>query len=255
MFDDLGGRTAVITGGARGLGYSLGIALANQGMSVALLDVLPTVGESAERLASEYGVDARGWVVDVTDAAALETVFTQVEGELGTPSVLITAAGITVWGDSVDVPAETWRKVMAVNLDGTFFTAQAFARRAIAAGKPASVIFISSMSAFIVNEPQFQASYNSSKAAVSHLATSLAVEWASAGIRVNAIAPGYFLSDMTREFTEANPELARQWIASIPAGRMGEPEDLHGLATYLASESSAYLTGQSVVIDGGYTAV
>ncbi len=255
MFEDLGGRTAVITGGARGLGYSLGTALANQGMSVALLDVLPSVEASAERLSSEYGVGARGWVVDVTDAGALETVFAQVEAEMGVPSVLITAAGITVWGDSVDVPAETWRKVMAVNLDGTFFTAQAFARRAIAAGKPASAIFVSSMSAFIVNEPQFQASYNSSKAAVSHLATSLAVEWASAGIRVNAIAPGYFLSDMTREFTEANPDLAQQWIASIPAGRMGEPEDLHGLVTYLASESSSYLTGQSVVIDGGYTAV
>ncbi|MET0714179.1 MAG: SDR family oxidoreductase, partial [Mycetocola sp.] len=113
----------------------------------------------------------------------------------------------------------------------------------------------SSMSGFIVNEPQFQASYNSSKAAVSHLATSLAVEWASGGIRVNAIAPGYFLSDMTREFTEANPELAEQWIGRIPAGRMGEPEDLHGLVTYLASESSSYLTGQSIIIDGGYTAV
>jgi NAD(P)-dependent dehydrogenase (short-subunit alcohol dehydrogenase family) len=155
----------------------------------------------------------------------------------------------------VDVPAEVWKKVLAVNLDGTFFAAQAFARRALAAGGPASAIFVSSMSAFIVNEPQFQASYNSSKAAVSHLAASLAVEWASAGIRVNAIAPGYFLSDMTREFTEQNPDLAEQWIGRIPAGRMGEPEDLHGLVTYLASESSSYLTGQSIVIDGGYTAV
>ena len=255
MFEDLGGRTAAITGGARGLGYSLATALASRGMSVALLDVLPSVKSSAQRLTAEYGVKARGWVVDVTDADAVEACFEQVEAELGTPSVLITAAGITSWGASADVPAETWKRVMAVNLDGTFFAAQAFARRTLTAGKPASAIFISSMSAFIVNEPQFQASYNSSKAAVSHLAASLAVEWASGGIRVNAIAPGYFLSDMTREFTEANPELAEQWIGRIPAGRMGEPEDLHGLVTYLASESSSYLTGQSVVIDGGYTAV
>jgi NAD(P)-dependent dehydrogenase (short-subunit alcohol dehydrogenase family) len=255
MFEDLGGRTAIITGGARGLGYSLATALARQGMRVALLDVLPSVEASAERLAAEHGVEARGWVVDVTDADAIETAFAQAEAELGVSSVLITAAGITIWGESVDVPTDTWKKVMAVNLDGTFFAAQAFARRALAAGNPASAIFVSSMSAFIVNEPQFQASYNSSKAAVSHLAASLAVEWASAGIRVNAVAPGYFLSDMTREFTEANPQLAELWTGRIPVGRMGEPEDLHGLVTYLASESSSYLTGQSIVIDGGYTAV
>jgi NAD(P)-dependent dehydrogenase (short-subunit alcohol dehydrogenase family) len=255
MFEDLDGRTAIITGGARGLGYSLATALAGSGMRIGLLDLLPSVKASAERLAAEYGVEARGWVVDVTDAGAIDAVFSDAETELGTPSVLITAAGITTWGDSVDVPSETWRKVLAVNLDGTFFTAQAFARRALAAGQPASLIFVSSMSAFIVNQPQSQASYNASKAAVSHLATSLAVEWAGAGIRVNAIAPGYFLSDMTRQFTEQNPDLAEQWISAIPVGRMGEPEDLHGLVTYLASGSSSYLTGQSIVIDGGYTAV
>ncbi|MCS5720069.1 SDR family oxidoreductase [Herbiconiux sp. CPCC 205763] len=255
MFDDLTGRTAVVTGGARGLGYSLASALAGQGVNVALLDLLPIVEQSAERLAADSGVQTRGYVVDVTDAAAVDAAFARAEHELGTASLLVTAAGITIWGDSVDVPAETWRKVLSVNLDGTFFAAQSFGRRALAAGRPASAVFISSMSAFIVNQPQFQASYNASKAAVSHLASSLAVEWAPAGIRVNAIAPGYFLSDMTREFTEANPDLAAQWISTIPAGRMGEPEDLHGLALYLASDVSSYLTGQSIVIDGGYTAV
>jgi NAD(P)-dependent dehydrogenase (short-subunit alcohol dehydrogenase family) len=255
MFDDLKGQTAIITGGARGLGYSLATALAAHGVNVALLDLLPVVIESAAKLHLSHGVQSYGYIVDVTDADAVEEAFERASGEVGVPSILITAAGITIWGDSVDVAAPVWRKVLSVNLDGTFFAAQSFARRALAAGRPASAIFISSMSGFIVNQPQFQASYNSSKAAVSHLATSLAVEWASAGIRVNAIAPGYFLSDMTREFTEANPELATQWIRAIPAGRMGEPEDLHGLVTYLASSSSSYLTGQSIVIDGGYTAV
>ncbi|WP_426738702.1 SDR family oxidoreductase [Plantibacter sp. 2H11-2] len=255
MFSDLHGRTAVITGGARGLGYSIASALAAQGVQVALLDLLPTVHESAERLASEYGVRTSAHTVDVTDATAVEAAFAAAEAELGAPSLLVTAAGITIWGDSVDVPADTWRKVLAVNLDGTFFAAQSFARRAITAGRPASAVFISSMSAFIVNQPQFQASYNASKAAVSHLASSLAVEWAPSGVRVNAIAPGYFLSDMTREFTEANPDLAAEWTAGIPAGRMGQPEDLHGLVLLLASDASSYLTGQSLVIDGGYTAL
>lgn len=255
MFSDLHGRTAVITGGARGLGYSLASALAAQGVHVALLDLLPIVQESAARLAAEHGVRAAGYTVDVTSADAVEAAFAAAEAELGVPSLLITAAGITIWGDSIDVPADTWRKVLAVNLDGTFFAAQSFARRAIAADRPASAVFISSMSAFIVNQPQFQASYNASKAAVSHLASSLAVEWAPAGVRVNAIAPGYFLSDMTREFTEANPDLAAEWTADIPAGRMGQPEDLHGLVLLLASDASSYLTGQSLVIDGGYTAL
>jgi NAD(P)-dependent dehydrogenase (short-subunit alcohol dehydrogenase family) len=255
MFDDLRGRTAVVTGGARGLGYSLASALAGHGVNVALLDLLPIVEQSAERLASDSGVQTRGYVVDVTDAAAVDAAFARAEEELGTASLLVTAAGITIWGESIDVPPETWRKVLSVNLDGTFFAAQSFGRRALAAGIASSAVFVSSMSAFIVNQPQFQASYNSSKAAVSQLASSLAVEWAPAGIRVNAIAPGYFLSDMTREFTEANPELAAQWIGTIPVGRMGQPEDLHGLVVYLASDASSYLTGQSIVIDGGYTAV
>lgn len=255
MFEDLKGRTAVVTGGARGLGYSLATALAGQGVNVALVDLLPTVEQSASTLAAEFGVEARGYVVDVTDAAALDEVFGRAEQDLGTASLLVTAAGITIWGDSVDVPAETWRKVLSVNLDGTFFASQSFARRALAAGIRSSAVFISSMSGFIVNQPQFQASYNSSKAAVSHLATSLAVEWAPSSIRVNAIAPGYFLSDMTREFTEANPDLAERWVSTIPAGRMGEPSDLHGLVVYLSSDASSYLTGQSIVIDGGYTAV
>ncbi|WP_291056738.1 SDR family oxidoreductase [Herbiconiux sp.] len=255
MFEDLKGRTAVVTGGARGLGYSLATALAGQGVNVALVDLLPAVEKSAETLAAEFGVEARGYVVDVTDSVALDAVFGRAEQELGTASLLVTAAGITIWGDSVDVAPETWRKVLSVNLDGTFFAAQSFARRALAAGVSSSAVFISSMSGFIVNQPQFQASYNSSKAAVSHLASSLAVEWAPSGIRVNAIAPGYFLSDMTREFTEANPDLAARWVGTIPAGRMGEPADLHGLVVYLSSDASSYLTGQSIVIDGGYTAV
>jgi NAD(P)-dependent dehydrogenase (short-subunit alcohol dehydrogenase family) len=255
MFEDLAGQTAVVTGGARGLGLSLATALARQGVSVALLDVLPQVTESAAALAAEHEVRAAGYVVDVTDPEAVEAAVGQAEAELGTASVLITAAGVTIWGDSTDVEPATWRKVLSINLDGTFYAVQSFARRALASGGPASVIMISSMSGLVVNQPQFQASYSASKAAVAQLAKALAVEWAGAGIRVNAIAPGYFLSDMTRTFTEANPDLAERWVASIPMGRMGDPSDLHGLVVYLASSASSYLTGQNIVIDGGYTSL
>jgi sorbose reductase len=244
-----------VTGGARGLGFSVAEAFAQQGCAVALFDILPDVDASSERIAAEYGVATYSARMDVTDPASVSAGFSGAADALGVPQILLTAAGITIWNDSVDVPAEEWRKVMAVNLDGTFFSAQAFARGLIAAGLPGSAIFVSSMSGSIVNLPQNQASYNSSKAAVTQLAKSLAVEWARSGIRVNAIAPGYFLSDMTRQFTERNPDLAAEWLSRIPAARMGEPADLHGLVTYLASDASSYVTAQNLVIDGGYTAV
>lgn len=246
---------AIITGGARGLGLSLAGALAARGSSIALLDILPEVGGSAERLAAEHGVDAIGLGVDVTDQAAVGQAFAEATARLGTPRTLVTAAGITIWNDSIDVSAAEWRRVMSVNLDGTFFAAQAFGRGLLDAKLPGSAVFVASMSGSIVNVPQFQASYSASKAAVSHLAKSLAVEWAPAGIRVNSISPGYFLSDMTRQFTEENPELARDWAARVPLGRMGEPHELHGLVAFLASDAASYLTGQDLVIDGGYTAI
>jgi NAD(P)-dependent dehydrogenase (short-subunit alcohol dehydrogenase family) len=247
--------TAIVTGGARGIGFSLAEAFAAAGMNVALFDLLDSVSESADKLAHAHGVAAVGIAVDVTDQHAMATAFGQVAATIGVPQVLVAAAGICIWNESVDVPAEQWRKVLAVNLDGTFYAAQAFAKGLIERELPGSAIFISSMSASVVNVPQHQASYNASKAAVTHLGKSLAVEWAGAGIRVNSISPGYVLSDMTRQLTEREPDLRRDWISRIPQGRMAEPEDLHGLALFLASDASAYLTGQEIVIDGGYTAV
>ncbi|MCD1269917.1 SDR family oxidoreductase [Microbacterium sp. MEC084] len=253
-FPDLSGRVAVVTGGARGIGYSLASALARQGVSVGLLDLLPDVAESATRLADETGVRTASAQVDVTDAESVDAAFAAVREQLGTADLLVTAAGITIWGDSAEVEPGTWSKVIDVNLSGTFFSTQAFARPLLAEGREGSAILISSMSGRVVNVPQHQASYNASKAAVDQLAKSLAVEWAPA-IRVNAIAPGYILSDMTRQFTQANPELAADWVGMIPAGRMGEPADLDGVVLLLASSASSYLTGQTLVIDGGYTAI
>ena len=210
---------------------------------------------AAAHLAEDYSVTAAGVVADVRDAQALDQAFSDLFDVLGTADILVTSAGITIWGDSIDVTPEDWQRVLDINLNGTFYAAQSFARRLLAEQRTGSAILVSSMSAQIVNVPQFQASYHASKAAVSMLAKSLAVEWAKSGIRVNALEPGYTLSAMTREFMDANPDLAAQWTAMIPAGRMGEPEDLVGAVVYLASKNSSYMTGQSIVIDGGYTAI
>jgi NAD(P)-dependent dehydrogenase (short-subunit alcohol dehydrogenase family) len=255
VFEDLAGQVAVVTGGARGLGLSMASALARQGVHVGLLDQLDVVEESAAALAREHGVRSTGVTADVTSAEEIAAAFAHVGAELGSPSLLINAAGITVWEDSLDVTPESWRRVIDINLTGTFLCCQALGRACRDGGHGGAIVNVSSMSGRIVNVPQHQTSYNASKAAVDQLTKSLAVEWAELGIRVNAVAPGYFLSDMTRQFTEANPELAARWRGMIPAGRMGEPPDLDGLVTFLCSKASEYVVGQSVVIDGAYTAV
>ena len=252
---NLAGKTAVVTGGARGIGLAVARALAAEGMNVALLDLLDGVTEAAQQITADFGVRTLGRRLDVTDQDATNAAFDAVHAELGVPQVLLTAAGIEINGDSIDVTADQWRKVIDVNLTGTFFASQAFGRGLLHAGLPGSAILIASMSGLIVNVPQWAASYNSSKAAVAHLAKSLAVEWASSGIRVNAMSPGYVLTDLTRQIIEREPELEAGWVSLIPQGRMALPEDLAGLVLFLASDASSYITGQQLVIDGGYTAV
>jgi NAD(P)-dependent dehydrogenase (short-subunit alcohol dehydrogenase family) len=230
-------------------------ALATWGVKIGLLDVLPEVENSAETVQRELGVESVGVAADVTDDGSVGGAFGDVSRTLGSPSILINAAGITVWEDSIDVSQESWQRVININLTGTFLCCQALARACTAAGNPGVIVNVSSMSAHVVNLPQHQASYHASKAGVEMLTKALAVEWAPIGIRVNAIAPGYMLSEMTRQFTTANPDLAERWKNMIPAGRMGEPADLEALVVFLCSAKSSYLMGQSIVIDGAYTAV
>ena len=255
MFEDLAGKVAVVTGGARGLGLSMARALARHGVHVGLVDLLDDVHASAAALADDLNVESVGTIADVTSADDVAAAFAHISETLGSPALLVNAAGVTVGDDSLEVTAESWRRVIDINLTGTFLCCQALGRACRDDGHGGAIVNVSSMSGRVVNVPQHQVSYNASKAAVDQLTKSLAVEWAELGVRVNAVAPGYFLSDMTREFTEANPELAEQWRGMIPAGRMGEPRDLDGLVVFLCSDASSYVMGQSILIDGAYTAV
>ena len=255
LFGDLDGKVAVVTGGARGLGFAMARALVGQGVKAALVDLLPGVEDAARELAAQTGGEVVGVVGDVTSPDSVDATFARVVEVLGTPQVLVNAAGIAATEPAVDVTPEFWRRALDVNVAGTFLPCQRFARELFAAGSTGAVVNISSMSAFVVNVPQRQAVYNASKAAVDQLTRSLAVEWVGRGVRVNAIAPGYFLTDMTRGSVEAEPEWARHWLAHIPAGRMGQPDDLAGLVVFLASDASRYVVGESIVIDGGYSLV
>ncbi|MFJ2620460.1 SDR family NAD(P)-dependent oxidoreductase [Glutamicibacter sp. NPDC087344] len=254
---ELAGRVAVVTGGARGLGLSMATVLAEQGARVALLDLLDSVSEAAAGLQEHSGTQCIGLRVDITDENWVTQTLAEVAQRLGEADILVNSAGITSGTELLETSLDVWNKLMQVNLSGTFLMAREFAKRHQARGGEhrASIVNVSSMSAFAVNIPQTQAAYNTSKAGVSMFTKSAAIEWLPLGIRVNAIAPGYFATDMTKDFVAENPQKAAHWIGKIPAGRMGQPEELGGLLTFLASEQSSYVVGQTYIIDGGYTLV
>ena len=255
MTGSLAGRTAVVTGSSRGLGHAIAEALGREGANLVLVDLLETVTDAANQLDSQLPGSVIAQRCDVTDADQDTETFDRAADGLGTATILVNAAGIAWNEPALTVAPEQWRKVLDVNITGTFLPCQAFARKIAAAGKTGSIVNVASMSGLVVNLPQPQAAYNASKAAVSMLTASLAIEWLPLGIRVNAIAPGYFASDMTKAVTAQQPEMVAEWIRRTPAGRMGRPQELGPLVTYLCGEHSNFVVGQTIVIDGGYTVV
>ncbi|KAI9724209.1 MAG: hypothetical protein M1828_003954 [Chrysothrix sp. TS-e1954] len=250
----LAGKIAVVTGGGRGLGFNMAQALAETGIQgIAIMDVNQELGDqAAKELSQQTGVDVRFYKLDVRDEAAITDAVEDIIDQFGKIDVLISSAGIAdsnLKGE--EYPPDMFRKLLDINVTGTFLIAQACAKRMIAQGNGGSLIFIASMSGTIVNYPQEQCCYNASKAAVMQLTKSLATEWARHGIRVNAISPGYMDTALNRQ-----PGLDSQkkiWIESTPMKRLGAPEELNNLAVYLASEGSSYMTGANCIIDGGYT--
>jgi NAD(P)-dependent dehydrogenase (short-subunit alcohol dehydrogenase family) len=253
MTGSLAGRTAVVTGGSRGLGYAMAEALGREGVNLVLVDLLDTVAEAAGRLDEQLPGSVIAHRFDVTDADQVAAIFDHAAQDLGTATILINAAGIAWNEPALTVAVDKWRQVLDVNITGTFLPCQAFARTLVGKGQTGSIVNIASMSGLVVNVPQPQAAYNTSKAAVSMLTASLAIEWLPLGIRVNAIAPGYFGSDMTKAVSVQEPEMVAEWIRRTPAGRMGRPEELGPLVNYLCGEHSNFVVGQTIVIDGGYT--
>jgi NAD(P)-dependent dehydrogenase (short-subunit alcohol dehydrogenase family) len=240
----LDGKVAVVTGGNRGLGEAYARALGEAGARVA---IAARDEARSEAVAGELG--ALAVTTDVTDAAGVESMLATVTDELGPVDVLVNNSGVCYHRPALEVPEDEWRSVWDVNVDGVWHCCRAVGAQMVERGT-GSIINIGSISAEIVNRPQWQPAYNASKAAAHQLTKSLAAEWAPHGVRVNALAPGYVKTEMA---PVDDPRFRPRWIEDAPMQRAASPEEIAPSVVYLASEASSFMTGSVLVVDGGYT--
>lgn len=252
------GKTAIVTGGTRGIGLDVSRGLAEAGASVAILyaSTKPSIAdEIACSISKSTGQPVKAYKADVSSPTEISDVINDITSHMfdGHLDIIVANAGIATHHAAEDYTPEQFQEVMNVNLNGAFYTAQAagriFKEQFSKTGKQGRVIFTASVSAILVNVPQKQSAYNASKAAVVQLARCLSVEWVGFA-RVNCISPGFIATDMLSVHPE---EWRNKWFGLIPANRMCEPAELKGAYVFLASEASSYMTGANLVIDGGYT--
>lgn len=247
----LEGQVGVVTGGGQGLGKAFSLAFAEAGADMVVAEINPETGLKTIEEIQKLGRRSLWIETDVRKKTSVEAMVEKTVAEFDKLDFLMNNAGITLWQEAEDVPEEDWMNLMNINLNGLFYSCQAAARQMKKQGG-GRIVNIASMSGLIVNRPQLQTSYNTSKAAVIHLTKSLAAEWAPHNIRVNSISPGYMDGPMAGPFFE-DPKYGPVWFDAIPMHRPGQPEELCPVAVLLASEASSYMTGSNVVIDGGFT--
>ncbi len=251
---DLSGKVAIVTGGGSGIGRQMAESLAELGASVVLC---ARKAERCEQAAAELeglGVRALGLRCDVRDPAEVEAVVARTREELGRIDILVNNAGAS-WGQAfLDVPLEAWEKVIGVNLTGTFLCSQAVGRVLIEQGSGGKIVNIASISAYLGAPPELMDAvpYSASKGGVVAFTKDLATKWAQHGIYVNAIAPGWFPTDMSRVLLETRGD---GLLAHVPLDRFGGADDLKGAIAFLASAASDYVTGHVLVVDGGLMAL
>ncbi len=247
----LEGRFAVVTGGARGIGRAIAEAFVEAGAAVALADI---DADEAAKTAAALAVSGRRAIplpLDVRDVASVRQAAARVEAEFGRVDVLVNSAGIARNSPAESTDDAEWLEVLDINLNGVYWCCREFGLIMLRQRR-GSIVNIGSMSGIVVNRPQPQAAYNASKAAVHMLTKSLAAEWAASGVRVNAVAPGYIATELTKRGM-SNKEWAARWLDMTPMARLGEPLEVASLVLFLASDAASYLTGSVVSVDGGYT--
>ncbi|TNC72754.1 SDR family NAD(P)-dependent oxidoreductase [Rubellimicrobium roseum] len=244
----LTGRTALVTGGARGIGFATCEALAQAGARVILTDRDEAAAQDAAESIKGQGHDVVADRLEVTSSAEVHALADR-HPEV---DILVNNAGIA----RSNIPAERmtddeWLSVVDINLNGLYWCCRSFGGRMLDR-QAGTIVNVGSMSGFIVNRPQEQAQYNASKAAVHQLTRSLAAEWAPRGVRVNAVAPTYIETAMN-SYVYEDENLMRHWIGGTPQGRMGRPDEVAAVILFLASDAASLMTGSIVLADGGYT--
>ncbi|KAI0064727.1 NAD-P-binding protein [Artomyces pyxidatus] len=258
-------KVCLVTGAARGLGNEFCRAFLRSGCtSLAVVDLKEAEAkDAAQELVAAACLNSDlapsdfkviGLECDVSSEMSVQKAFAETMDAFGRVDAVVASAGIVENYSAFDYPFDRIKRLYDINVHGAFFTAREAARNMIPQGG-GSIVLVASMSANIINIPQPQTPYNASKAAVKHMAASLAVEWAKKGVRVNALSPGYMLTKLTRTILSHDQELKKTWESLTPMGRMGEPEDLAGAIVFLASDASRFMTGSEIRVDGGYCVI
>lgn len=248
----LDGKKGFVTGGARGIGKCTATAFAEAGADIAIVDIdIETARATAAEIAEATGRKVIAVACDVTDETQVQAMVDEVVAQLGGLDFCHANAGICINAPAEEMTYAQWKKNIDVNLNSIFLTDTIAGKYMLAHGG-GSIINTASMSAHIVNVPQPQCAYNASKAGVIQLTKSLAIEWATRGVRVNSISPGYIGTDLTLSSPTLQPLIAK-WNAMAPMGRLGRPEELESICVYLAGDTSTFTTGSDMVIDGAFT--
>ena len=245
----LKGKVAVVTGGNRGIGRAIAGGFAEAGATVVIAARNEKKSAEAAQEIEAAGGRAVAVTSDVSDRAQIERMVDTVTSDVGPIDVLVNNAGIGFHADALALEDSEWNRLFGINLEGVWMTSQ-IVGRGMTRRTSGSIINIGSISGLIINRPQWHSPYGISKAAVHHLTRSLAAEWSRYGVRVNAIAPGYVKTEIASTEYE---EYRRYWKDEVPMQRYGSPDEIAPAALYLASDASSFMTGEVMVIDGGYT--
>jgi len=245
---NLSGRVAIVTGGSRGIGFVLAQGVASAGATAVIADILVEKGEEAAKTIEAKGFKAKSIPVDVTKRDSVQNLVSKTLKEFGQIDILVNCAGIILRKPIEEVTDEEWNSLMDVNLRGVFLSSQIVGVEMIKRRK-GKIINISSNISQVL-QPH-RGVYAITKAGVSHLTRVMALEWAPYHINVNAIAPAPTMTDLNKKFFEDHPEDLKERIRSIPLGRLGDPKDYVGIAIFLSSKASDFVTGQTIFVDGG----